>query len=664
MEREILDRSVTIRLAVADGFSQPLNSYNRGIQQATQNTQQASGMMRGLGTAVAGLGIALGARAVIGIAEDMYELGTASRRANEVFTQLTGGAAQADAQLRSLQGATGGIVDNMTLMSGANRLMMMGLAETSGEVNRLTELAVKLGAAMGNDAGESIENFSLLLANQSLLRLDSFGISSAAVREEMERLLATGQALDREEAFRLAVMSEGADSLERLGDAAAAAETPIARLQTRLDNLWQSISLGVATTVDSAVMAVEQLDQLNAIAGEREAFVNQVMYSRYGSVLHGSWEERSRMFEFFDERQRENFMLGGVNDAVLGLPQFTLGEGMQRLQSQRDIQLNRDMFQSYYSELMGLGGGFGSGGRGLLGNQTLFTDEDVRRANELLVFIGQVDQIADQLGDAEFITDEHLQNAREWQQYVIDGAEALNNITLDQTLFGGTDRNELFGDIQSQLFGMIDTSGWKPGTMNAFSLAGGTATPLSLFLEQMNAQAATQFANDPGGLMGYITGQEGFLRAMMSGGFTDSQALAALTGGGGFMRGGQTDSRGTAGAAFSGTFGGGGMLDFEAATARLSGNLEDAGSNMSEVVSQAQTLSDVLTTLTEGVNIPVTIDFRGADILNTILALGGLPAFNADGTGATRANGGVPPGTTPRGNQTGGQGTRRPVVGR
>ena len=42
---------------------------------------------------------------------------------------------------------------------------------------------------MGNGATESMENFALMLANQSILRLDSFGISSGKVTARIEELM-------------------------------------------------------------------------------------------------------------------------------------------------------------------------------------------------------------------------------------------------------------------------------------------------------------------------------------------------------------------------------------------------------------------------------------------------------------------------------------------
>lgn len=260
------NREVTVRVSAQDNFSAVLDRYQREMGQSEQATRrandanaQATNSFGRLGGAIGGAIAAIGIHQVINFAEDFNELGTQVGIARETFEQLSDSIDPNNTLLERLRENTGGIVDDMSLMSGATRLLSMGLAENSDEVARLTELAVRLGGAMGNDAQTSIENFSLLLANESVLRLDSFGISSARVRQRIDELLASGQALNRSDAFRLAVLEEGGRSLDRLGDAASAAETPLARLQTRIENIAQQGAQNFATGVNATISATEDI---------------------------------------------------------------------------------------------------------------------------------------------------------------------------------------------------------------------------------------------------------------------------------------------------------------------------------------------------------------------------------------------------------------------
>ncbi|RLC72470.1 MAG: hypothetical protein DRI81_16350, partial [Chloroflexi bacterium] len=81
----------------------------------------------------------------------------------------------ADAMMSAMREATRGMVSDADLMQASNKLVAMGLASSSSEAAELAEVATQLGVAMGEDAVGSLENFALMLANQSIPRLDSFG---------------------------------------------------------------------------------------------------------------------------------------------------------------------------------------------------------------------------------------------------------------------------------------------------------------------------------------------------------------------------------------------------------------------------------------------------------------------------------------------------------
>jgi hypothetical protein len=293
------NREVTVRVSAQDNFSNVMDRYNRQMGQAEQATRRANDAnqqtTRGfgqLGLAIGGAIAAIGIHEIINIVGEFNKLGNQVNIATQTFEQLSDSIDPNNLLLQRLRENTGGIVDDLTLMNGATKLLSMGLAENSDEVARLTELAVRLGGAMGNDAQASIENFSLLLANESVLRLDSFGISSARVRTRIDELLESGEALNRSEAFRLAVLEEGGRSLDRLGDAAAAAETPLAQLQTRLENIKQAAGVEVANAVNDVAEAINNLvteNELNEAAFQwLQTMGAQPQGNLFGSAVYTS----------------------------------------------------------------------------------------------------------------------------------------------------------------------------------------------------------------------------------------------------------------------------------------------------------------------------------------------------------------------------------------
>jgi chromosome segregation ATPase len=124
-----------------------------------------------------------------------------------------------EAMLVGLRAATEGMVSDTDLMMSANRFLAMGLAATADEAAELSRVAVSLGAAMGKDATAAMEEFALLMANQSIPRLDTFGISAGKVRTRIKELMAANEGLTREGAFNQAVMEEAAISMDKLGNA-------------------------------------------------------------------------------------------------------------------------------------------------------------------------------------------------------------------------------------------------------------------------------------------------------------------------------------------------------------------------------------------------------------------------------------------------------------
>lgn len=139
--------------------------------------------------------------------------------------------------METLRSSTRGLVNDTELMKAGNKFVAMGLAETEEEMGKLSEIAVKLGSAMGNDATSSMENFALMLANQSILRLDSFGISSGKVRARIEELMNETEGLTREQAFMTATMEQAEASMAKLGDTALTNGEKMQAFRARMDNL-------------------------------------------------------------------------------------------------------------------------------------------------------------------------------------------------------------------------------------------------------------------------------------------------------------------------------------------------------------------------------------------------------------------------------------------
>jgi len=188
-----------------DNLTQSANRYKHELDDVGDEQQQASQSTDKMAQAIAAAGITLSiafvAKAGKAIVE-LGELGAAAQRTERAFTNISGGATVAAAHLDAMMVATNGAISRTEAMAQAARLLQMGLVDSSESLGDFTEMAVRLGTAMGRETNQAIEEFSLLMSNQSIMRLDTFGISAAQVRVRIVELQ-EAFGMGREAAFPL-----------------------------------------------------------------------------------------------------------------------------------------------------------------------------------------------------------------------------------------------------------------------------------------------------------------------------------------------------------------------------------------------------------------------------------------------------------------------------
>lgn len=270
-------REVTVKISATDSFSDVLRRYGQAMGQSAVITEQASQRSAGalenaanrIRTAL-DIGIAAGMlRTVQNVAENLNAVGTQFNQQSVLFERLAGEMGQSWESMRErLRAATLGVVDDLSLLSGANLVQRLGITDTPEELEELLGMIIRLKQPT-EDVTTAIQNFGLMLSNQSLLRLDSFGLSSGRVKERMEELKEAG--LDTAEAFRQATFEEMRGEVERLGGAAdAAASGPLQRFQVRLENIFQRGASNFTTGANAIIGLIEAIGEA-ADRNSREA---------------------------------------------------------------------------------------------------------------------------------------------------------------------------------------------------------------------------------------------------------------------------------------------------------------------------------------------------------------------------------------------------------
>lgn len=253
-------------------------SLERGLATAAGTSTNATQQFGGLKGVLGSLGVSLPAAGAAGIvalgvaagkaAFELGQVGEQARRSETYFTTFSGGATAAAANLKALEDATEGALSSQQAMQAATKLLSMGLATNADDLGRISRMAVLLGGDT-RTASEAIEEFSLLLANQSIPRLDTFGISGARVRARIEELQAAQAGLSRETAFMTAVMEIGGQKVAALEEAGMSAGTGMDRAKAAAADLKVALGKLVEQPYTVVVNTVTE-----AIEGTTEAINN------------------------------------------------------------------------------------------------------------------------------------------------------------------------------------------------------------------------------------------------------------------------------------------------------------------------------------------------------------------------------------------------------
>jgi len=295
---------VSIIVKAKDQASKTLSGIGKSVS-------GLSGMIGGLGLAAP---LALGAvgAGVVKLAWDAMEL-EPTRITFENLAESIG--TTSEALLAKLHPATMSMVSDADLMRAANKFMAMGLAETSDEAAKLSEMAVKLGMAMGKGPTQAMEEFALMLANQSIPRLDTFGISAGKVRTRINELMQANKDLTREQAFMNAVMEQGNIAMGKVGDISDTTAVKMAKVRAVVSDIKTDIGQALIPILDTAAEAFLNTKKAIAdVAGEKERTI-KITYE----AVESEQEFIDAMYDTLPPLIKQEILLSESKKAVFDL---------------------------------------------------------------------------------------------------------------------------------------------------------------------------------------------------------------------------------------------------------------------------------------------------------------------------------------------------------
>jgi hypothetical protein len=203
------------------------------VKRAQQEVQAAS---RGITSALSAIGIGLGAREFVQFAVEADRVATAFNRQSIAALSLAGSQEKLNSLLSTYERVTGGAVSQAESLSAVTRLMAIGMADSTAELERFVTAARGISIAMGGTVGNITNELQLAISNQSIERLDQLGLSSGEVRARIAELQDTTAGLSREMAYQEAIIGLATEKFGELARAAGNGASGMEKLRTAWDN--------------------------------------------------------------------------------------------------------------------------------------------------------------------------------------------------------------------------------------------------------------------------------------------------------------------------------------------------------------------------------------------------------------------------------------------
>lgn len=286
-EQAQLNRVVTEAIEKYRALGRQAPSDLLAIQDATKGATQNSGgffdtlFFKIAGGVTAGTILANGLLAAFDMIKDgivklgegfayMVERGSKVSNITIGFENLTAGIGQyAGPVLDQARAKTLGLITDFDLMQAANRAMLFGLDLSEGKFGTLGEAAIKLGRAMGMEAGKSLDDLVLALGRVSPRILDNLGIivkvgeANTIWAKENGKTVKEMTAQERVTAFTNLALIKMNEHLGKMGDVHLTLADKVLIVRNQFTNFIDNLSVA---TVKSGVLNTAMNEIMKALS--------------------------------------------------------------------------------------------------------------------------------------------------------------------------------------------------------------------------------------------------------------------------------------------------------------------------------------------------------------------------------------------------------------
>lgn len=219
-----------------------------------------------------------------------------------------------DAIVEAIQKSSNYTIDQMAAMQAANQAMLLGVAKSPEEFERLTKIAVTLGRAMGQDATKSVEDFTIGVGRQSRLILDNLGLMINVEKANQKYAVSIGKTAEqltdaeKKQAFLNEALEQGEKKIAGMDTTTLGNAEKVERLNAR----WGDFQIEFGKAMQSVSGGVGLLDGLNS--GLDELIKGAQAWQQVGDtakVLDQGVQKLDKDTESWLDNFKSNRLVGG-----------------------------------------------------------------------------------------------------------------------------------------------------------------------------------------------------------------------------------------------------------------------------------------------------------------------------------------------------------------
>jgi hypothetical protein len=212
-----------------------------------------------LSTSVAGIGIGFAAKQIVDTSLALDAQATSYKRVELAAKTLAGSQSNLNALMKTYDEATGGMVDKQTSLATVTRLMSVGFADSTEELEKFTRAVRGISVATGQNQDYIGSQLQLAIANQSTMRLDQLGLGVSEVKDRIEELRAANSELTKEQAYQEAILGLATEKYGALTTATDAQATSVEKLKVAWANWRIEAAQAVTPIVESIAEGARQV---------------------------------------------------------------------------------------------------------------------------------------------------------------------------------------------------------------------------------------------------------------------------------------------------------------------------------------------------------------------------------------------------------------------